>query len=35
MKQAIHPVYTETTITCHCGNVIETRNTKQDIKIEV
>jgi large subunit ribosomal protein L31 len=35
MKAGIHPVYAETTVTCHCGNVIETRATKKDIKIEI
>jgi large subunit ribosomal protein L31 len=35
MKQAIHPVYNETTVTCACGNVIETRATRENIKTEV
>ena len=35
MKQGIHPEYKETTISCVCGNVIETRSTRQDIKVEV
>lgn len=35
MKKGIHPEYKETTITCVCGNVIHTRSTKQDIKVEV
>lgn len=35
MKDAIHPVYTETTVTCACGNVAETRATKENIKIEI
>jgi large subunit ribosomal protein L31 len=35
MKQGIHPVYTETTVTCACGNVIQTRATKTDIKVEI
>ncbi len=35
MKESIHPLYTETTISCACGNVIETRATKDNIKIEV
>ena len=33
MKQNIHPDYQETTITC--GNVIKTRSTKKDIKVEI
>jgi len=35
MKKGIHPNYKETTITCVCGNVIETRSTKQGIKVEI
>jgi large subunit ribosomal protein L31 len=35
MKQAIHPQYFETTVSCACGHVIETRATKTNIKIEV
>lgn len=35
MKKDIHPSYKETTITCACGNVIETRSTKENIRIEI
>ena len=35
MKEGIHPEYKETTITCVCGNVINTRSTKKDIKTEI
>lgn len=35
MKQGIHPVYNETTVTCACGNVMETRATKDKIKVEI
>ena len=35
MKQNIHPDYKQTTITCACGNVIETGSTKKDIKVEI
>jgi large subunit ribosomal protein L31 len=35
MKQGIHPVYPETTISCACGSVIQTRATKSDIKVEI
>lgn len=35
MKKDIHPEYKKTTITCVCGNVIETRSTRQDIKVEI
>ena len=35
MKEGIHPDYKPTTIKCACGNVIETRSTKEDIKVEI
>ena len=35
MKKDIHPEYKETTISCACGNVIHTRSTKENIKVEV
>lgn len=35
MKKDIHPVYTDATITCVCGNVINTKSTKADIKVEI
>ncbi len=35
MKEKIHPEYKETTITCACGEVIHTKSTKQNIKIEI
>ncbi|AGT44841.1 50S ribosomal protein L31 [Treponema pedis] len=35
MKKDIHPKYEETTITCACGNVINTRSTAKDIKVEI
>ena len=35
MKKDIHPEYTETTITCACGNVIKTRSTVKDQQIEI
>ncbi len=35
MKEAIHPNYEEATITCACGEVIKTRSTKKDIKVEI
>lgn len=35
VKEGIHPNFEKTTITCHCGNVIETRSTKKDIKVEI
>jgi large subunit ribosomal protein L31 len=35
MKDKIHPKYETTKITCACGNVIETRSTAKDIKVEI
>ena len=35
MKENIHPDYQQTTITCACGNVIETGSPKKDIRVEV
>ncbi|MDR1420190.1 MAG: 50S ribosomal protein L31 [Treponema sp.] len=35
MKEKIHPRYEMTKITCACGNVIETRSTIKDIKVEI
>src|SRR4051812_38374993 len=33
--KSIHPKYEDTTITCLCGNVIHTRSTKQNIRVEI
>ncbi|MBN2467998.1 MAG: 50S ribosomal protein L31 [Deltaproteobacteria bacterium] len=35
MKKEIHPDYFDTTITCACGNVIQTRSTVKDITVEI
>ena len=35
MKENIHPNYKKTTIRCACGNVIETRSTKENIRVEI
>ena len=35
MKSGIHPKYEHTTITCACGNVIETRSTVKNIQVEI
>jgi len=35
VKEKIHPQYFETTITCACGNVINTRSTVKDIHVEI
>ena len=35
MKKNIHPEYKPTTIRCACGEVFETRSTKQNIHVEI
>lgn len=35
MKEGIHPKYEESIMTCACGEVIKTRSTKKDIRVEV
>ena len=35
MKKGIHPEYKETTIGCACGEVIHTRSTKHNIKVDI
>ena len=35
MKAKIHPKYETTTVTCACGNVIETRSTVKNLKVEI
>jgi large subunit ribosomal protein L31 len=35
VKEKIHPKYFDTTITCACGNVINTRSTVKDIHVEI
>jgi len=35
MKDKLHPEYKETTITCACGNVVHTRSTKENIRVEI
>ena len=35
MKENIHPKYEDATITCACGNVINTKSPKGDIRVEI
>ena len=35
MREGIHPNYEATTITCACGNVMETNSTKKDMKVDI
>ena len=33
MKKGIHPEYQDATVTCACGNVINTRSTATDMHV--
>jgi large subunit ribosomal protein L31 len=35
VKVGIHPDYVDTTITCACGEVIQTRSTRPEIRVEI
>jgi large subunit ribosomal protein L31 len=35
MKTDIHPDYTETTVTCSCGNSFTTRSTVENLHVEL
>jgi len=35
MKEGIHPKYKDSAITCACGEVVKTRSTKGDCKVEI
>ncbi|NOZ84726.1 MAG: 50S ribosomal protein L31 [Deltaproteobacteria bacterium] len=35
MKKGIHPEYKPATITCACGNVIETHSTRGSFSVEI
>lgn len=35
MKKDIHPNYAPAKVICNCGNVIETRATKNEIRVEI
>ena len=35
MKENIHPDYKPATISCACGEVIETRSTRQNLRVEI
>ncbi len=35
MKADIHPKYSNTTIKCACGNVLELGSTKSNIRVEI
>ena len=35
MKKGIHPDYKKLTISCVCGNVIETGSVKENVRVEI
>lgn len=35
MKEDIHPKYIQARIACACGNVIETRSTREQLSVEI
>lgn len=35
MKADTHPSYEQTTITCACGEVIHTRSTRKNIRVDI
>ncbi len=35
MKKDLHPTYEESTVTCGCGNVFQTRSTVKEIRVEI
>ena len=35
MRKDIHPKYVETTITCACGNVVRTKSTVENLRVEI
>lgn len=35
MKSALHPIYTDTTVTCVCGATHDVGTTKADLRVEI
>ncbi|PWM46145.1 MAG: 50S ribosomal protein L31 [Clostridiales bacterium] len=35
MKEGIHPEYVDCTIKCVCGNEVQTRSTKKEIRVDI
>ena len=35
MKEGIHPEYQDAEIHCICGNVMKTRSTKKEIRVDI
>jgi large subunit ribosomal protein L31 len=35
MKEGIHPKYSVVTVTCACGNTIQTRSTRKELAIDI
>ncbi len=35
MKKEIHPEYVDAKVICGCGNILETKATKAEIKVDI
>lgn len=35
MKEGIHPMYSDATVKCLCGNQFQTRSTRKEINTEI
>ena len=35
MKKDIHPDYVDCTVTCTCGNTVQTRSTKPELRVDI
>ena len=35
MKEGIHPMYSDATVKCMCGNTFQTRSTRKKINTEI
>jgi large subunit ribosomal protein L31 len=35
MKTDIHPTYTDTSVSCSCGNTFTTRSTSDSVRVEL
>jgi len=35
MKEGIHPMYSDSTVKCLCGNTFQTRSTRNEINTEI
>ena len=35
MQSGIHPKYVETQVSCGCGNSLQTRSTRKELKVDI